>query len=144
MREVDQKEPATARFRERDSEHTRFDGTLDQKRRISGDYRRTDNLNQVSLDAELIDGNLQNHGIWRRTSQDQTAASALQLHVGNVILRPRKHPKDKNIPIKMRSSHAASIVALVDGATYQRSLLSIHKPKALALGNQLLVRLTLS
>jgi hypothetical protein len=68
VREVDEKEAlfftCNGQVSQRDSERPRFDGTLEQKGKILGNDRRTDNLNQVRLGAELIDGNLQqNHGI---------------------------------------------------------------------------------
>jgi len=53
-------------------------------------------------------------GFSRHSSQDQTVAIALQLHVRKVSAQLRR-----TFPSKMRSSRAALTVALVDGATYQ-------------------------
>jgi hypothetical protein len=59
-------------------------------------------------------------GFGRHSSQDQTIAAALQLHVRKVSARLRREFQlQRTFPSKTRSSHAPLTVALVDGATYQ-------------------------
>lgn len=59
-------------------------------------------------------------GFGRHSSQDQTIAAALQLHVRKVSARLRREfQHQRTFPSKTRSSSAALTVALVDGATYQ-------------------------
>src|SRR5271155_1148675 len=59
-------------------------------------------------------------GFGRHSSQDQTIAAALQLHVRKVSARLRREfQRQRTFPSKTRSSHAPLTVALVDGATCQ-------------------------